>query len=257
MQVTIIGSGNVATVLGRLLIQNGHHIVQVFSRNIDHAAELAKQVGANAVSDLTMLNTNADLYLLAVTDDALATVAGALFVKDKLVVHTAGSVSKEILKSMSSNYGVLWPMKMIRKPMLTLTPVTIVIDGSSEKAIGQIEMLACQFSPVVTRADDSLRTKMHMLAAITSNFTNHLYHLAAEYCVQENIDFGFFYPLIEDTAQRIQTNHPKWVQAGPAFRGDKQTLEKHRLLLEQYPQIQKMYLEITESIQSSFEKHKE
>ena len=254
MEVTIIGSGNVATVLGRLLLQSGHHIIEVYSRNNDHAAELAKQLGAGAVSDLTMLNAGADLYLLAVTDDALAGVAKELSLKDKLVVHTAGSVSKEILKTVSSNYGVLWPMKMIRKNMPALSPVTIVIDGSSETVLAQIERLAREFSPVVTKADDLLRTKMHMLAAITSNFTNHLYHLAAEYCEQENIDINFFFPLIEETAQRIQSNHPKLVQAGPAFRGDMQTLEKHRLLLEKYPQIQKVYREMSESIGLSFGK---
>jgi len=112
-------------------------------------------------------------------------------------------------------------------------------------------------SPVVVRADDLLRSKMHMLAAITSNFTNHLYHLAMDYCEKENIDFSFFYPLIEETAQKIQANHPKQVQAGPAFRGDRLTLEKHRLLLEKYPQIQKVYMEMSESIRLSFGKAKE
>ena len=252
MQVTIIGSGNVATVLGQLLMQQGHHIAQVYSRNAAHAVELAKQLQSEAISGLEMLNTNADLYLLAVTDDALPGVAAQLSLGDKLVVHTAGSVSKEVLNKVSTNYGVLWPMKMIRRNMTTLQPVTIVIDGSSETAVKRIELLALLFSPFVTRADDALRVKMHMLAAITSNFTNHLYHLAADYCIKENIDFSFFYPLIEETAQRIQTNHPKQVQAGPAFRGDRQTLQKHKRLLEQYPQLEKLYQTLSDSIGQSF-----
>jgi hypothetical protein len=52
--------------------------------------------------------------------------------QNKLVIHTAGSVSKEILKTSSDKYGVLWPMKMIRKPMNTLEPVTIVVDGNTD-----------------------------------------------------------------------------------------------------------------------------
>jgi predicted nucleic acid-binding Zn finger protein len=35
----------------------------------------------------------------AVTDDALAEVASQLSLQNKLVIHTAGSVSKEILKN--------------------------------------------------------------------------------------------------------------------------------------------------------------
>ena len=252
MQVTIIGSGNVATVLGRLLIEKGHTIKQVYSRNTAHAADLAKQFQAEAVSTLKVLDANADLYLLAVTDDALPEVAAQLSLGDKLVVHTAGSVSKEVLNKASINYGVLWPMKMIRRSMKTLEPVTVVVDGSSDPVICAVEKIAQLFSPLITRADDTTRVKMHMLAAITSNFTNHLYHLAADYCAAENIDFTFFYPLIEETAQRIQTTHPKQVQAGPAFRGDKQTLDKHKQLLAKYPRLEKLYQALSVSIGESF-----
>ena len=136
--------------------------------------------------------------------------------------------------------------------MITLAPVTVVVDGSSESVTLKIEQIARLFSPVITRADDTMRVKMHILAAITSNFTNHLYHLAADYCLAENIDFNFFYPLIEETAQRIQTNHPQQVQAGPAFRGDMQTLQKHRQLLSEYPQLEKLYQVMSDSIGQTF-----
>jgi predicted short-subunit dehydrogenase-like oxidoreductase (DUF2520 family) len=252
MQVTIIGSGNVATVMGRLLLEKGYSILEIYSRDAEHAAQLASNLHAGAVTDLRMIDPNADLYLIAVTDDALPGVAAQLSLKDKLVIHTAGSVSKEILKDTSSNYGVLWPMKMIRKQMTTLEPVTIVVDGNSEPVTRQLEQLATEFSSVVTRADDETRIKMHMLAAITSNFTNHLYHLAVEYCAAENIDPSFFYPLIEETAQRIKVQHPKDLQAGPAFRGDRQTIEKHLRLLEKYPGIKKVYEAMTKSIGSYF-----
>ncbi|MEO7530345.1 MAG: DUF2520 domain-containing protein [Sediminibacterium sp.] len=252
MQVTIIGSGNVATVLGRLFIKNGHSVGEIYSRDFNHASFLAEQLNAKSVSDLGMLDKNADLYFIAVSDDALAEVAAQLNVNDKLVVHTAGSVSKEILQKISTKYGVLWPMKMIRKSMATLEPVTIVVDGSSQTVTHQLFQLATEFSSTVTIADDETRGKMHMLAAITSNFTNHLYHLAADFCAAENIDFSFFYPLIEETALRIRNHHPVEVQAGPAFRGDRQTLEKHVQILAKYPQIQKVYEAMTESITKSF-----
>jgi predicted short-subunit dehydrogenase-like oxidoreductase (DUF2520 family) len=252
MLVTIIGSGNVATVMGKVLAEKGHVIAEVYSRDPIHAATLAKQLNANAVNDLKMLNRNADVYLVAVTDDVLAEVASQLSLPNKLVMHTAGSVSKEILKNVSDSYGVLWPMKMIRKPMNTLEPVTIVVDGNTESATIKIEQFANIFSATITRADDIMRSKMHMLAAILSNFSNHLYHLAADYCEAEHIDLSVFYPIIEETALQIQENHPKDVQAGPAFRGDEQTIERHVQILAKYPQIRKVYETMTESIGKSF-----
>ena len=252
MLVTIIGSGNVATVMGGLLLQKGYHIKEVYSRNAENAAVLATQLKANAISDLAKIDGNADLYLIAVTDDALTEITAHMSLKDKLVIHTAGSVSKEVLKNVSSNYGVLWPMKMIRKTMTTLEPVTIVVDGSSEPVTRQLHQLATEFSSIVTEADDETRVKMHLLAALTSNFTNHLYHLAVNYCQAEKIDPAFFYPLIEETAKRIQSTHPGQLQAGPAFRGDRQTIDKHLQLLEKYPETRKVYEAMTESIVAYF-----
>lgn len=252
MLVTIIGSGNVATVLGKVLFEKGHTISEIYSPDPVHAASLANQLKARPVKDLPALNGNADVYLLAVSDDALADVAAQLSLGDKLIVHTAGSVSKEILKNTSTQYGVLWPMKMIRKSMETLGPVTMVVDGNTEAVTHQLVQLATIFSGTVTIADDTTRSKMHMLAALTSNFTNHLYHLAADYCAAENIDLSLFYSIIEETAHQIRSQQPKDAQAGPAFRGDSVTLEKHVQILAEYPQIRKVYETMTESIAASF-----
>lgn len=256
MQVTIIGSGNIATVLGTILLEKGHVVHEVYSRNSENAIHLAKKLAASPVPELAALDLHSDLYLLAVTDDAIETVAGQLSLGDKLLVHTAGSVSKDVLKKASSAYGVLWPMRMVRKSMTTLEPVTIVVDGNSETVTRKIETIATVFSPMVTRADDTMRGRMHMLAAFTANFSNHLYHLAFRYCQSEGIDFSLFYSIIRETAEAIQQQDPASLQAGPASRGDRQTMERHIDLLQQYPQLQHMYRFMSRSIMLSHEMDK-
>ena len=252
MVVTIIGSGNVASVLGMDLLNKGHKINQVFSRQYSHALQLAIELKAKAIADLSMLNDDADLYVIAVADKALPELTEQLVLINKLVIHTAGSISKEVLKKVSTNYGVVWPMKMIRKSMTTLGPISMIVDGSSEPVIQQLEKFAHVFSETVIRAEDTVRFKMHMLAAITTNFTNHLYHLAARYCKAENIDFTVFYPIIEETAKSIQGKNPGIVQSGPAFRSDWPTIEKHLEILTNYPETQKLYKTLSESIQLMF-----
>jgi hypothetical protein len=103
--------------------------------------------------------------------------------------------------------------------MNTLEPVTIVVDGNTESVTIKIEQFAGLFSTTITRADDVMRSKMHMLAAVLSNFTNHLYHLAADYCEAEHIDFSVFYPIIEETALQIQENHPQRCTGRSGFSG--------------------------------------
>lgn len=248
MTVALIGSGNVAAVLGRELLAHGHHVQQVWSRNPGHAKQLADELGATVATDLRTLTPGLDLYLIAVTDDALPLVAAKVLLKDELVVHTAGSVSREVLRNCSSQYGVLWPMKMIRKNMQRLGEVTMVVDGSDAGVTGRLTAIAGQLSQNVTVAGDELRIRLHMLASVTANFTNHLYHLAASYCEAEGIDFSLLYPIITDTANRIRSSHPAEVQAGPAFRKDLLTLEKHRALLQDYPQLAQLYEAISASI---------
>lgn len=252
MQVTIIGSGNVATVMGKILFRKGHTIRQVVGRNPDATHALAGLLQATAVNDLSAMQVHEGTYLLAVADGAVAEVAAQLSLGDQLLVHTAGSVSKQVLAKASSRYGVLWPMKMIRKSMHDLAPVTMVTDGSTEQVMDEIDALAKVFDADTTRADDALRAKMHLVAAFTSNFSNHLYHLAADICEAEKIDFRLFYPIIEATVQNLRQQHPAAAQAGPAFRGDHQTEARHLKLLEPYPQAKRLYEMMSESIRERF-----
>jgi len=57
MILTIIGSGNVATHLALALKNAGHIVNQIYSRNISNAQLLAGKVNAEAISDLSMMNT--------------------------------------------------------------------------------------------------------------------------------------------------------------------------------------------------------
>lgn len=252
MQVVLIGSGNIATVIGKILIQKGHSVLQVYSRNLAHAQLLAGEIGADAIDQMDLLNKGADYYVIAVTDDAMADIVARIRLKDQLVIHTAGAASKDILKNCSSRFGVLWPMKMVRKDMMTLDPVSIFIDGNEPETIDVIRQLALELSETVSVADDATREKLHLLATVTSNFTNHLYHLAADYCAREGIDFQLLYPIILETVQQIKAKHPAAVQAGPAFRNDTKTILKHQRLLENDAQLLKLYTDITESIRLSF-----
>src|SRR6476620_25292 len=112
MRVTLIGSGNIATVLGKKILESGHTIVQVHSRITAHAKALADHLSAEASDEIA---DNADMYIVAVADDALQNISSWMKPVNGFVVHTAGSVSIDVLRGVSSNYGVLWPLQSVRK----------------------------------------------------------------------------------------------------------------------------------------------
>src|SRR6476646_5966303 len=115
MEIVIIGTGNIATVLGRKLKAAGHRILQVFGRDSVTASKLAYELGTESTNYWNVVNRNADIYILAVSDIAVEEVFHELQFTDKTVVHTAASVSKDVLKNGAEHYGVLYPLQSLKK----------------------------------------------------------------------------------------------------------------------------------------------
>lgn len=78
MKVILIGAGNLATHLGKAIFAAGHDVVQVFSRTMPSATALASEVGAQPVSDISDVRSDADLYVVSVKDSAIVELIPAL-----------------------------------------------------------------------------------------------------------------------------------------------------------------------------------
>jgi predicted short-subunit dehydrogenase-like oxidoreductase (DUF2520 family) len=251
MRVVIIGTGNVATVLGRKMLAAEHDIVQVCGRSALSAKELAVILNTDHTDRFDQVNRTADIYVIAVADTAIEEVAAALHLDKKLVVHTAGSISKEVLKKCSSNYGILYPVQSLRKEMTMLPEIPFMVDGNTAEDLTLISDFAKTFSGNVQIANDEQRLRLHVAAVIVSNFTNHLYALAEEYCKREQVDFTMLLPLIAAIANRLYEFSPRDVQTGPAIRGDEVTIQKHLELLQGHPALKKFYEMFSDSIRDT------
>ena len=69
-----------------------------------------------------------------------------------------------------------------------------------------------------------------------------------EYCEKMELDFDLLKDIIGETAYKIETEEPANLQTGPAKRNDKRTIEKHLQMLEDQPDLYKIYCIFTESI---------
>jgi predicted short-subunit dehydrogenase-like oxidoreductase (DUF2520 family) len=254
MKVVLLGSGNTATVLAKMIKKAEHEILQVWSRNPAHAEALAAKVNAKAITSFDDISFETDICIMAVTDSVIPELAKKLKLKRKLLVHTAGSVSKDVLRSSSTNYGVLYPLQSLRKEMLIIPPVPFLVDGSSDEVNVLLADFAASFSENIQPADDDKRLKMHLAAVMVSNFTNHLYALAEDYCKDRKLDFKLLHPLIIEVACRLTQGHAVDMQTGPARRGDEETIKKHLVLLEIDEHLQDLYHELSESIRRLYRK---
>jgi predicted short-subunit dehydrogenase-like oxidoreductase (DUF2520 family) len=251
MQVVLIGAGNVATVLGRKFQKAGHTIAQVFARHPQQAQLLAKEMNADYCTSWTTVRKAADFYLVAISDNALEEVAEYLEVSDGLVAHTAGAISKEVLRGVSDHYGIFYPLQSLLKEMSSPSEFPIIIDGATRKTIATLKEIAHSISTQVYEYNDEKRLQLHLAAVFVNNFVNHLYVQAEKYCSEHRLDFKQLLPLLTETANRVQFYAPHTVQTGPAIRHDSVTIEKHLELLKNEPTLKKLYELLTKSIQAN------
>ncbi len=248
MNIVIIGTGNTATVLGRKLRAAGHFIVQIFGRYADAASALAYELETVSTNYWAVVDRNADIYILAVSDIAIEEILHELHLPQKTIVHTAAAVAKDILKDSAEHYGVFYPLQSLKKDAVYLPEIPLIIDASDENTLKELELLAKSISNTVIYGNDEMRVKLHLAAVFCNNFVNHLYVLMENYCKKEGLDFQLLIPLIRETALSIENLSPLHAQTGPAVRNDNATIEKHLELLKNHPQLKKIYKIFTDSI---------
>lgn len=248
MKVVFIGTGNVATVLGRKISAAGNQILQVVGRNFEKTNLLAAQLQCEPVYNVRYITLSADIYIIAVSDSSVVAVAEKLKLKDKIVVHTAAAVSKNVLSGRSENFGVLYPLQTLIKEITVLPRVPVLIDANNKSTENSLTQFSSDWAESVQVANDEERLKLHVAAVFLNNFTSHIFTLLKEYCKKEQLKINILYPLIEETITRMKGNESFATQTGPAIRQDYSTLEKHAQILSYYPRLQKFYKLFTDSI---------
>jgi len=254
-KIIMIGSGNVATILGRKILAAGHTILQVFGRRELHAKALANEFVCGYTSSWAGIDRDADLYIAALSDQALTEMAAQLTLPGKFIVHTAGAVPMNILQTVSPRCGVLYPLQSLSTEVAAPVEIPLLLDAGNTQDLGLLDEFARTCSPLVRRADDTTRLKLHVAAVFVNNFTNHLHVLTERYCREEGMDFRLLLPLIHETASRLEETSPQLLQTGPAARNDLETVKRHLSQLEPYPEMRNIYEIMTGSIQRLAERH--
>lgn len=248
--VVIIGSGNVATSLVYSLLQNRKNIIQIYSRNKNNAEHLAGIADCSYTVNLKELNTDADLYIIAIQDDAIESVISQLLLKNGILVHTAGSVEMNILKSASNNYGVLYPLQTLNKNKIIdfYNKVPLCVEANTEETRKLLYELSLLLSKKVIDIDSEQRKIVHLAAVFANNFTNYMHISASRILKQANISTEILKPLIIETSDVNNETEIYKKLTGPAIRKDIKTIEKQIEILKDFPDLKNVYEIITENM---------
>lgn len=240
-----------ATNLAQALHEAGHEIVQVYSRTMASASALAVRVGAVPLCDVGQVVADADVYILAVKDDALPELIPQLAAgrKARVMLHTAGSVPMDVFQGMAFHYGVLYPLQTFSKDRrVSFAHLPMFVEGNDDEALAVAEQLATSVSDRVSRLSSPQRKYLHLAAVFACNFVNHCYELSAEQLAKHGIPFDVLLPLIDETAAKVHDMSPADAQTGPAIRYDETVIRMQSQLLADNPLQKDLYERMSLSI---------
>ena len=255
VKVVIIGSGNVAQHL-IAAFQNAQslaseiELVQVYSRqtsSVSHLLDLEQ-----ITNDLDAL-AEADLYIISVSDDAIASISSQLPFKNRLVVHTSGSVPLNALDE-DNRKGVFYPLQTFTKNKpVDFKTIPICLESENATDFQLLDKVAKSISEKVFAINSDQRKALHVAAVFVNNFTNYLYQIGQEICQKHQVPFEILKPLIAETANKIMVLSPEEAQTGPAKRNDTATIAAHEAFLSQANHLD-IYKTLTQSIQENGKK---
>ncbi|WP_394340131.1 Rossmann-like and DUF2520 domain-containing protein [Marixanthomonas spongiae] len=193
----------------------------------------------------------ADIYIIAIPDDAIADFSSTLPFNDKMVVHTSGSLPMQALDGKNKK-GVFYPLQTFTKDKkVNFNEIPICIEAEEKADLQLLETLGKRISNHVAQISSEDRKTLHLAAVFVNNFVNYMYHISEDILKENNLDFELLKPLIAETANKIRTLSPQQAQTGPAKRNDVKTIENHLHLLKDSP-YKKVYEQMTEAIKKQY-----
>jgi predicted short-subunit dehydrogenase-like oxidoreductase (DUF2520 family) len=145
--------------------------------------------------------------------------------------------------------GVFYPMQTFSKEKaVDFSRVHIFIEGRDAGTLDLARKVAETLSANVHELNSSERRYLHLAAVFACNFANHCYALSAQILEAHGLPFESMLPLIRETAEKVETVHPREAQTGPAARRDENVMDAQKALLADNPQMQQIYDIMSKSI---------
>ena len=253
-RIGIAGAGRVARALGRLLRDRGEAVAAVASRTRSHATAAAEFIGGVEAVEYEELAGRCSHVLIAVSDDALTSVAARLArggMCHGAALHTSGARGAEAIAELGRagvECGVLHPLQAVNSPeqgVAALDGATFAISGSGE-ALRWAERIVALAGGTPLRLAAGREALYHAAAVMASNYVVGLIDASVELLraagIPEDEALRAIRPLVETNARNALALTPLGALTGPIERGDAETVALHlEALREMPPEIGALY----------------
>ena len=253
MRVNIIGAGKVGTTFLRLLhTRPDVAIGDIFSRRAESAkAATVNAEAGRAVSTLDNMSP-ADLWLLTVPDDQIATTAMNLAhsrngrdTRPSIAVHCSGFCASDELRPLRDlgwSIASCHPVLSFADPASTTRqfPGTYCGIEGDILAVERISKLMASLGGLPFSVQTEKKALYHAAAVFSNNFAVTLQGLAldawAEAGVPDEVAQNLCRTLLHNTATSVGRVGPQAALTGPAARGDVGVLRRQEMALAEWNQ---------------------
>ena len=257
MDVSFIGSGNLAWHIAPALDNTDYPVREVYSLNPQNAAALAERLyQAKVKTDLDFSASASRIFIIAVSDDVIADIVNEIVLPDDaILLHTSGSQPLNVLSHAAAfAIGVFYPLQTFTKSKkVDFSEVPVFIESNDRQTENILLDMARAISKRVFKISSEQRVALHLAAVFASNFTNHMLTIARDIMKGNRLDFEVLKPLIIETIHKSLGLGPDEAQTGPARRGDLEILDKHLEFLEYDEAVAEIYKVISQHILDRYE----
>lgn len=264
IKVGIIGAGQVGSILAEQLNLN-QQLSFIVSRNKNKSPYLIDKGISNKtiLRSVLDINNHVDFIIIAVRDSQIHQVVNELvqidksFLRKTIVLHTSGSLNKEELSKLQDFKAIICSahpyQTFFKQDIKILENIAWGIDCEEDNFEQISELIYSLKGKPIKLSGAALSNKpmYHLSAVAASNFTVALIALAKDLVNKLDLDANtFLKPIINQTVNNSYEylNKDEIPLTGPIARADYSIIEKHINSLQEFPEIEKSYKDISKFV---------
>lgn len=182
-----------------------------------------------------------DLVFVSVVDREIANIFQSCDIQGITLVHCSGATSMVELKNAHS--GVFYPLQsFLGKGEEVWGRIPVFIEGSNDGVKEILTEIALKLGVLsIEKLNSDQRAYLHLAGVFANNYTMAMAGIAKDLLTVNGLNPNWVLPILTKTAENFGQGILWELLTGPASRADLTTIEYHRSMLENQPEMLAAY----------------
>ena len=182
-----------------------------------------------------------DLVFVSVVDREIANIFQRCDVEGVTLVHSSGATG--MVKVENAQSGVFYPLQsFVGQGEEDWHRIPVFIEGSNEVVVSMLTEIAKAMGVMsIEKLNSQQRAYLHLAGVFANNYTMAMAGIAKDLLDSQGLNPDWVLPILTKTAENFGQGTPWALMTGPASRADLATIEHHRSMLENQPDMLSAY----------------